>query len=136
MPHVSLFCIKILQKHAENTDKGDSNQCFAVPKHYLQYATHGVKIIQPTHDGTLSQLKQGVNCNPSTSKASRDVANLMKEKICIPLYMVSKILSVCPSICLSICLSVTNFDPNYLKTNKTEWAKKIRLSCVPPQKLV
>ena len=25
--------------------------------------------------------------------------------------------------CLSVCLSVTNFDPNYLRTGKTEWAK-------------
>ena len=42
----------------------------------------------------------------------------MKEKIHIPpyVYMVSKNLSV--------CLSVVNFDPNYLRTGKTEWAKK------------
>ena len=25
---------------------------------------------------------------------------------------------------LSACLSVTNFDPNYLMTGKTEWAEK------------
>ena len=36
------------------------------------------------------------------------------------LYMVSKNLSV--------CLSVVNFDPNYPKTGKTEWAKKIMTS--------
>ena len=41
----------------------------------------------------------------------------MKEKMHIPPYMVSKNLSV--------CLSVINFDPNYFKTGKTEWAKKI-----------
>ena len=32
--------------------------------------------------------------------------------------MVSKTLSVCPS--------VTNFDPNYLKTGETEWARKFQ----------
>ena len=26
---------------------------------------------------------------------------------------------------LSVCLSVVNFDPNYLRTGKTEWAKKL-----------
>ena len=29
------------------------------------------------------------------------------------------------SVCLSVSPSVTNFDPNYLRTSKTEWAKKI-----------
>ena len=33
--------------------------------------------------------------------------------------MVSKNLSVC----LSVYLSVTKFDPNHLKTGKTEWAE-------------
>ena len=39
-----------------------------------------------------------------------------KKKIHIPPCMVSKNLSVCPS--------VINFDPNYLRTDKTKWAKK------------
>ena len=40
------------------------------------------------------------------------VANLTKEKFHIPLYIVSK------------NLSVINFDSNYLRTGQTEWAKK------------
>ena len=39
--------------------------------------------------------------------------------------MVSKNLSVCLSVYLSVCLSVTEFDPNYLRTSKTEWGEKI-----------
>ena len=31
----------------------------------------------------------------------------------------------CQRNCLSVCLSVVNFDPNYLRTGKTEWAKKL-----------
>ena len=27
------------------------------------------------------------------------------------------------SVFLSVCLSVTNFDPNYLRSGKTEWNK-------------
>ena len=28
---------------------------------------------------------------------------------------------------LSVCLSVTNCEPNYLRTGRTEWAKKIHI---------
>ena len=39
---------------------------------------------------------------PPASKASREVAKLTERKICIPLYMVSKNLSVCLSICYKL----------------------------------
>ena len=42
------------------------------------------------------------NSNPPMSKASKEVANLTERKIHIPLYMVSKNLSVCLSVCLSV----------------------------------
>ena len=32
---------------------------------------------------------------------------------------------ICLSACLSVCPSVTNFDPNYLRTGRTEWGKKL-----------
>ena len=57
-----------------------------------------------------------INYYPSASAASREVANLTERKINIPPYMVSKNLSV--------RLSAVNFDPNYLRTGKTEWANK------------
>ena len=37
----------------------------------------------------------------------------MKEKIHIPVYGVIEF----------VCLSVINFDPNYLRTGRTEWAE-------------
>ena len=47
---------------------------------------------------------------------SRDVANLTERKnLYTPVYSVKEF----------VCLSVTNFDPNYLRTGKTEWAKAI-----------
>ena len=42
--------------------------------------------------------------NPPVSEASREVANLTERKICIPLYMVSKNLSVCLSVAEIITL--------------------------------
>ena len=29
----------------------------------------------------------------------------------------------CQRVCLSVCLSDTNFDPNYIKTGRREWAE-------------
>ena len=49
------------------------------------------------------------------SQASREVANLTERKKHTPVYGVKEF----------VCLSVGNFDPNYLKTGKTEWAKKL-----------
>ena len=56
------------------------------------------------------------------SEASREVANLTERKnLKTPVYGVKEF--VCLSVCLSACLSVINFDPNYLRTGKTEWAE-------------
>ena len=52
--------------------------------------------------------------NPPASQASRDVANLTeRKKPHAPVYGVKEF----------VCLSVTNFDPNYLGTGRTEWAE-------------
>ena len=57
--------------------------------------------------------------NPPAREESRKVANLTERKNQhIPVYGVKEF------VCLSVCLSVTKFDPNYLRTGKTEWAKK------------
>ena len=49
-----------------------------------------------------------------TSEASREVANLTERiNLCTPVYGVKEFL----------CPSVTNFDPNYLRTDRTEWAE-------------
>ena len=54
---------------------------------------------------------------PSESKVSRDVANLTGRKnLHTPVYGVIEF----------VCPSVTNFDPNYLRSGCTEWAKKFR----------
>ena len=51
---------------------------------------------------------------PPVSEASREVANLTERKNQnTPVYGVKE----------SVCLSVTKFDPNYLRTDKTEWAE-------------
>ena len=48
------------------------------------------------------------------SEASREVANLTEKKNPpTPVYGVQEF----------VCLSVTNFDPNYLGTGRTEWAE-------------
>ena len=50
------------------------------------------------------------------SEASREEANLTERKNPhTSIYGVREF----------VCLSVKNFDPNYLRTGKTEWAKKI-----------
>ena len=54
--------------------------------------------------------------NPPVSEASREVANLTEIKN--PHTPVS---GVKEFVCLSVCPSVSNFDPNYLRTCKTEW---------------
>ena len=51
--------------------------------------------------------------NPSASNASREVANLNERKNPQTVYGVKEF----------VCLSVTNFDPNYLGTGRTEWAE-------------
>ena len=52
------------------------------------------------------------------SKASREVANISEIKnLHTPVYGVKE--SVCQ---MSVCLSVTNSDPNYVRTGRTEWA--------------
>ena len=50
------------------------------------------------------------------SKACREVANLNERKN--PHTAVSDVKEF-------VCLTVTEFDPNYLRTGKTEWAEKI-----------
>ena len=53
--------------------------------------------------------------DPPVSEASREVANSTKRKNPLtPVYGVKEFVR------LSVCLSVTNFDPNYLRTGKTE----------------
>ena len=53
---------------------------------------------------------------PPASQASREVANLAKRKnVHTPVFGVKKF----------VCPSVVNFDPNYLRTGKTEWGKKL-----------
>ena len=50
---------------------------------------------------------------PPASKVSREVANLTERKNPhIPIYGVNEF----------VCLPVTKFDPNYLRTGKTDWA--------------
>ena len=52
---------------------------------------------------------------PPASEANREVANLTKRKNPhTPVYGVKEF----------VCLSVTKFNPNYLRTGKTEWAEK------------
>ena len=53
---------------------------------------------------------------PPASNASMEVANLTERKN--PHTPVNGIKEF-------VCLSVTNFDPNYLRTGKTKWAKNI-----------
>ena len=48
---------------------------------------------------------------------SKEVANSIERKnLHTPVYGVKEF----------VCLSVTKFDPNYIRTGKTEWAKKIK----------
>ena len=48
------------------------------------------------------------------SEANREVANLTeRKKMHNPVYDVKEF----------DCLSITNFDPNYLRTGKTEWTE-------------
>ena len=55
-------------------------------------------------------MKKDYN-NPPASEASREVANLTERKNThTPVYGVKEF----------VCLSVTNFDPNYLGTGRTE----------------
>ena len=76
---------------------------------------------------------------PPASKASREIANLTERKIHKPPNRVSKNLSVWRATVLWTCRSQKiklrvfkfyniilkcNFDPNYLRTGNTEWAKK------------
>ena len=52
---------------------------------------------------------------PPASEASREVENFdWKKNPHSPVYCVKN---------LSVCLSVTNFDPNYLRTGRIEWAE-------------
>ena len=52
--------------------------------------------------------------HPPASKARREVANLTERKnLHTPVYGVKEF----------VCLSVVNFDPNYLRTGKREWAE-------------
>ena len=54
---------------------------------------------------------------PPASEASREEANCSWRKNShTPVYGVKEF------VCLSVCLSVTNFDHNYLRTGKIEWA--------------
>ena len=54
--------------------------------------------------------------HPPASEASREVANLTERKnLHTPEYGVKEFF-------LLSCLSVVNFDPNYLRTSRTEWA--------------
>ena len=60
----------------------------------------------------ITQLK---NVIPLRAKRVREVANLTERKNPhTPVYGVKEF----------VRLSVINFDPNYLRTGKTEWAKK------------
>ena len=52
--------------------------------------------------------------SPTTSEASREVANLTRKNLYTPVYGVKEF----------VCLSVVNFEPNYLRTGRTQWAKK------------
>ena len=50
---------------------------------------------------------------PPASKANREAANLTERKNPhTPVYGVKEF----------VCLSIINFDPNYLRTGRTEWA--------------
>ena len=50
------------------------------------------------------------------SEASSEVANLNERRNL-------HTSGVKEFVCLSVCLSVINFDPNYLRTGRTEWAE-------------
>ena len=57
---------------------------------------------------------------PPASEARRKVANLIGRK-----NSHTSVYGVKEFVRLSVCLSVVIFDPNYLRTGWTEWAKKI-----------
>ena len=65
---------------------------------------------------TTLRIQSTTSCYPPLSEASREVSNLTERKN--PHNTVYGVKNV------SVCLSVTNFDPNYFMTGKTEWAKK------------
>ena len=48
----------------------------------------------------------------------------LKNVIPLPPKPVTEVASTPRIWCQKICLSMINFDPNYLRTGKTEWAKK------------
>ena len=78
--------------------------------------------------GYFENSPLGTECdvfvNPPASEASREVANLTERK-----NQHTAVYSVKEFVCLSVCPSVTKFDPNHLRTIKTEWAeKKLRTS--------
>ena len=57
--------------------------------------------------------------NPPGSKASRELANSTERKnLHTPVCGVKEF----------VCMSVLNFNPNYLRTGITEWAKKININ--------
>ena len=56
---------------------------------------------------------------PPVNEASRKVTNFtVRKNLHTPVNGVNEF------VCSSVSLSVTNFDPNNLRTGKTEWANK------------
>ena len=79
--------------------------------------------------GILHQKEKRKNLPPA-SQASREVANLTERKnLHTPVYGVKEF------VCLSVCLSVANFVPDYLRTGRTEWAKKMSVTNFDPNYL-
>ena len=71
------------------------------------------------HKASFSEINMSTYYLPA-SKASREVENFDWKKNPHTL-----VYGVKEFVTLSVCLSVTNFDLNYLRTGKTECAKKI-----------
>ena len=64
------------------------------------------------------KIQSSLKNHPPASEANRELANLIERKnLHTPVYGVKEF------VCLSVRLSVTNFDPNYLWTGRTEWAE-------------
>ena len=75
-----------------------------------------VAVVYSTSERVLCTPFAAQNHNPPASKARREVANLIERKnLHTPIYGVKEF----------VHLSVINFDPNYLRTGRTECSQKI-----------
>ena len=83
---------------------------------FLNFAEQGFSLPIENYDSdSYSAINQVFLSYPPASEASRKVANLNERKNQhTPVYGVKEFFR------LSVCLSVTKFDPNYLRTGKTE----------------